>query len=97
MTLPIPTQPWTYISMDFVVGLPTTRFDYISVVVDRFSKIVHFIPCKTTTDALQVAILFSMKYTDYMAFRPLSSQIEIHVSLVTSSDPFGSYLTLAWI
>jgi hypothetical protein len=46
--------------MDFIVGLPRTRdsYDSIWVIVDRLTKVAHFVPMKTTYSGAQLAELY---------------------------------------
>jgi len=55
----IPEKPWIYISADFITKLPLAQgYDLILVVVDRLTKMVHFIPTTEKTSAEGLARLF---------------------------------------
>jgi hypothetical protein len=58
--LKIPQWKWKEISMDFIVGLPTTQSSYVSiwVIVDQFSKVADFILVKTTYKGAKLAKLY---------------------------------------
>ncbi|KAF8684225.1 Chromo (CHRromatin Organization MOdifier) domain [Rhizoctonia solani] len=57
--LSVPAGPWEDISYDFIVKLPKCKeYDSILVVVDRFSKMMHLVPCKETATAEDVAQMF---------------------------------------
>jgi hypothetical protein len=55
--------------MDFITGLPIsknrygTEFDSIFVVINRFTKITLYIPCKKTIDAAELVDIFIDKIT----------------------------------
>ena len=58
--LPIPDRRWQQVTMDLITQLPESRsgHDAVFVVVDKLTKMVHYIPTKTTADAPELARLF---------------------------------------
>jgi len=55
----IPEKPWMHISADFITKLPLAQgYNSILVVVDRLTKMVHFISTTEKTLAEELARLF---------------------------------------
>jgi len=55
----IPEKPWMHILANFITKLPLAQgYDSILVVVDRLTKIVHFIPTTEKTSVEGLARLF---------------------------------------
>ena len=85
--LPIPERPWSSVSMDLITQLPrtTTGYDAIFVVVCRFTKMVHYIPCVTAVSAPQLAKLF---------FREVVKHHGMPLNIISDRDP--RFTSLFW-
>ena len=80
----IPEWKWDHVEMDFVTGFPKSQKcnDAILVVIDRLSKVAHFLAVKETITASQLATLYMARI------------VSLHgIPLVISSDR-GSLFTL---
>src|SRR3954467_6919184 len=57
---PIPEWKWDKVSMDFITGFPKTQKgnDAIFVVIDRLSKVAHFLPICESITASQLVDLY---------------------------------------
>jgi hypothetical protein len=75
-----PYRPWSSVSVDFIVGLPKTAegYDSIAVWVDRMTKMVHFVPRKSSDSVLHLVNMFM-----WTIFRPHGCPLEI----VSDRDP----------
>jgi len=52
----IPEKAWTHISADFITKLPLAQgYNTILVVVDRLTKMAHFIPTTERTSTEELA------------------------------------------
>jgi hypothetical protein len=79
--LEVPQKRWEHVSLDFIGPLPLTlqtQYDMIFVVVDKFSKMVHLLPCKSTITAAQTAQLF---------FREVVRHHGIPSAIISDRDP----------
>ena len=58
--LKVPEWKWEEIGMDFITGLPSTSkgYDSIWVIVDRLTKVAHFIPVKINYKGSQLAEIY---------------------------------------
>ncbi|KAJ4807602.1 polyprotein [Rhynchospora pubera] len=77
--LPIPSEAWNSIGMDFITGLPKSEGkEVLLVVVDRLTKYSHFLPFSHPYTAASVAQVF------------LDNVYKLHglpVSIVSDRDP----------
>lgn len=91
---PIPEQNWHSTSMDFITNLPPTADgnDAIMTVMCRLSKMMHFIPTRTTATALDIAELY---------FAHITRLHGLQKSIISDRDPkftskFWEELTKLW-
>jgi hypothetical protein len=83
--LPVPTEAWQIVSLDFIEGLPkSSKFDTILVVIDKFTKYAHFIPCLTHIQPYLLHSSTSVTYTSCMVYLRSSFLTEIEYLLVAS-------------
>ncbi|CAL1353211.1 unnamed protein product [Linum trigynum] len=88
LPLEIPQWTWEKITMDFVYGLPRTPRgnDGVWVIVDRFSKVAHFIPIKFKPGLEELARLY---------VREIVRLHGVPLSIVSDRDP--SFTARFWV
>ena len=95
--LPIPHRPWSHISLDFVTGLPASHGNtVILTVVDRFSKIAHFIEFCTLLGAKVSLSSGFHPQTNGQAER-MNQKMETALRCLTSRNPSSWSKHLLWI
>ncbi|KAK1784819.1 hypothetical protein P4O66_003489 [Electrophorus voltai] len=67
LPLPTPMRPWSHLAVDFVTDLPASEDNMVVLtVVDKFSKVVLFIPLKSLPTTLEMAdLLFCQVFQQF--------------------------------
>jgi hypothetical protein len=78
--LPIPEWKWEMVTMDFITGLPRTnkKHDSIMVVVNKLTKVAHFIPFKNAHTTYNVVDIY---------MREVARLHDIPKTIVSDRDP----------
>jgi hypothetical protein len=86
--LKIPEWMWEKIGMDFITGLPHTSKGYDArwVIVDRVTKVAHFIPVKTTYKVSQLVELYM---TRIMCLHGVPKKIVLDKRITVYPPDFG--------
>jgi hypothetical protein len=81
--------------MDFIVGLPLTprKHDSIWVIVDRVTKIAHFIPVHTTYSAKRYMEI----YVDLIVRLHSVQKLSCHAEALSLLLAFGHKFTNPWV
>ena len=59
LPLELPVRKWDHVAIDFVVGMPVQdKMDTICTIVDKATKMCHFVPCSEAISAKGVAHLY---------------------------------------
>lgn len=85
--LPIPEWKFDHIKMDFVTWFPKSKKgnDAIFVVIDKLSKVAHFLPVKESISAAQLAELYTSRI------------VSLHdVPMMISSDRGSIFTSKFW-
>jgi len=77
--LEIPDRPWTSLSMDFITDLPSFNgFTCILVVLDRFTKMGHFIPFSNISFLKTLLMHSWLIFSDSMDYLMKLFPTEVH-------------------
>src|ERR1041385_8035348 len=68
--LSIPEWKWDKVTIDFITGFPRTQKgdDVIFVIVDRLSKVAHFLPVRESITSRQIVYLYVSRIVSLHGF-----------------------------
>ena len=71
--LDVPPYAWHTVTTDYITGLPLTADgnNAIAVFVDKLTKYVHAVPCKTTSDAVDWANMYMQHVVQHEGLSPV--------------------------